>query len=111
MIARSWHGVVPTTKADEYFAYLLRTGIPDYHSTPGNHGVYVFRRVDGERAHFLLTTLWESFDAIRRFAGEDVDRARYYPEDAEFLIEMEPHVTHYEVLVAPGAVSGPTSSP
>jgi hypothetical protein len=28
--------------------------------------------------------------------------ARYYPEDAEFLIELEPRVTHYEVLSSPG---------
>jgi heme-degrading monooxygenase HmoA len=101
VIARTWHGRVPAPKADEYFAYLQRTGIPDYQRTPGNRGVYVFRRIEGGEAHFLLTSLWESLEAIRAFAGEDLERARYYPEDTAFLLELEPKVMHYEVLVAP----------
>lgn len=102
MIARTWHGAVPIEKADAYHAYLLQTGVPDYQKTPGNRGVYVFRRADGDTAHFLLLTLWDTIDAIRAFAGNEIERARYYPEDEEYLLEMEPTVTHYEVLVSPG---------
>jgi heme-degrading monooxygenase HmoA len=102
MIARTWHGAVPAAKADAYHAYLLATGLPDYRATPGNRGVYVFRRLEGDVAHFLLTTFWDSLDSIRAFAGDDVERARYYPEDEAFLLELEPTVTHYEVLEAPG---------
>ncbi len=98
MIARTWHGAVPLAKAHAYHAYLLKTGVPDYQGTPGNRGVTVLRRTEGDLAHFLLITLWESWDAIRAFAGDDVDRARYYPEDEAFLLELEPTVTHYEVL-------------
>ncbi len=101
MIARNWHGRVPVAQADAYLAYLQRTGIPDYQRTPGNRGVFVFRRIEGGEAHFLLTSLWESLDAIRAFAGDDLERARYYPEDTAYLLELEPKVTHYEVLVAP----------
>lgn len=99
MIARSWHGRVPTSKADAYYAYLLRTGLADYEATPGNRGVYVFRRSEGEITHYLLTTFWDSYEAIRAFAGPDYERARYYPEDDEYLLEREPSVTHYEVLM------------
>lgn len=102
MIARTWHGAVPIEKADSYHAYLLQTGVPDYQKTPGNRGVYVFRRTDGNTAHFLLLTLWDDIDAIRAFAGNDVERARYYPEDEEYLLELEQTVTHYEVMVSPG---------
>jgi heme-degrading monooxygenase HmoA len=101
MIARTWHGVVPAGKADEYFDYLKRTGVPDLRGTPGNRGVYVLRRLEGDRAHFLLISLWESREAIRAFAGDDIERARYYPEDRAFLLELEPRVTHYETLLAP----------
>ncbi|HET9211750.1 MAG TPA: antibiotic biosynthesis monooxygenase [Thermoanaerobaculia bacterium] len=100
MIARTWHGRVPAAKADAYHQYLLRTGVTDYADTPGNHGVHVLRRVEGEVAHFLLITYWDSVEAIKRFAGEDYERARYYPEDDDFLLEREPFVTHYEVLLA-----------
>jgi heme-degrading monooxygenase HmoA len=97
VIARLWHGAVPEAKADAYLEYLERTGIPDYRATPGNRGVQVLRRTEDGRTHFLLLTLWESWDAIRAFAGDDVERARYYPEDEAFLLELEPRVTHYEV--------------
>jgi heme-degrading monooxygenase HmoA len=103
MIARTWHGMVPATRADEYKAYLERTGLPDLRATPGNRGVWVLRRTEGDRTHFLLVSLWDSMDSIRAFAGDDVERARYYPEDKDFLLELEPHVTHYDVIARPAA--------
>lgn len=101
MIARAWHGVTPVAKADEYLEYLQRTGVPDYRRTEGNRGVYVLRSIAGEQAHVLLISLWDSYDTIRAFAGHDIAKARYYPEDSAYLLEMQPTVTHYEVLVEP----------
>ncbi|HZJ46932.1 MAG TPA: antibiotic biosynthesis monooxygenase [Pyrinomonadaceae bacterium] len=101
MIARTWHGVTQVSKADEYLDYLKRTGVAEYKKTEGNRGVYVLQRVDGDQAHFLLLTLWESEEAIKRFAGSEIEKAKYYPEDEKFLLELEPNVTHYEVLVQP----------
>lgn len=98
MIARTWHGAVRPVDAERYHAYLLESGVPDLRRTPGNRGVYVLLRREADRAHFLLISLWESLDAIRAFAGDDLERARYYPEDVKFLLELEPTVTHYEVL-------------
>jgi len=96
MIARIWHGETKAEKAEEYLEYLQRTGIPDYRATPGNRGAYVLRRMEGERAHFLTISLWDSLESIKGFAGEDYERARYYPEDEKFLLEFEPVVQHYE---------------
>jgi heme-degrading monooxygenase HmoA len=101
MIARVWHGRVPAEKADAYAEFLKRTGLPDYKATPGNEGVTMLRRIEGSVAHFLLISLWRSREAIRAFAGDDIERARYYPEDREFLLEFEPGVVHYEVLALP----------
>jgi heme-degrading monooxygenase HmoA len=101
MIARLWHGAVPEIQADAYYQYLLCTGLADYRRTPGNQGVTVLRRVQDGVAHFQLLTFWESYEAIQAFAGPAPEQARYYPEDAAFLLELEPHVTHYEVLPAP----------
>jgi len=98
MIARIWHGVTPDAKAEQYLVYLNETGIPDYRATEGNQGVYVLRKIEGGRAHFLLLTLWESLDAIKQFAGPDFEKARYYPEDDEYLLERELTVDHYEVV-------------
>jgi len=93
--------MTPKARADEYDAYLARTGVKDCRATPGNLGVYVLRRIEGDRAHFLFISLWESYEAIQEFAGRDVERAVYYPEDREFLLELEPEVTHYEVRSPP----------
>lgn len=98
MITRTWHGIVPTTKKDNYLDYLLRTGLHDYSGTKGNLGLQVLRKVEGDITHFLLITFWDSTDSIKVFAGEQYEKARYYPEDADYLLEMEPFVQHYEVM-------------
>jgi heme-degrading monooxygenase HmoA len=97
MLARLWHGRVRSAKADTYETYLNRTGVPDYVATPGNRGAWVLRRTESDVTHFLLITLWESEAAIEAFAGVPIDRARYYAEDDDFLLEREPTVTHYVV--------------
>jgi len=101
MIARLWRGVTPEAKADAYLDYLRRTGVRACRATVGNRGVFVLRRLSDGKAEFLFVSLWESMAAVHRFAGADVDKAVYYPEDAAFLLEMEPGVTHHDVLVQP----------
>jgi len=97
MIARLWHGVTNTENADEYLEYLNKTGIPDYKATPGNRGVHILKRIEGNKAHFLLISFWDSLDSIMSFAGREYENARYYPDDARWLLELESHVVHYEV--------------
>ena len=99
MIARTWHGRVPAARADDYYEYLLRTGVADYQATPGNRGVLVQRRIERDVAHFVLITFWDSIDSIKKFAGDHPEQARYYPEDDDYLLEREAGVTHAEVLM------------
>lgn len=101
LIARVWHGVTPAAKADAYVEFLHQTGVQDYRATPGNRGVFMLRRIQGDRAEFTLITLWDSVEAIRRFAGDDYEKAHYYPGDKDFLLEFEPFVVHHDVLVTP----------
>ncbi|WKZ37393.1 MAG: antibiotic biosynthesis monooxygenase [Anaerolineales bacterium] len=106
MIARIWHGITPPAKADEYIEYLNETGVRDYRAVEGNLGVHVLRRIEGGQAHFLTLTFWDSLEAIKKFAGEEYEKARYYPEDKDFLLEFEEKVAHYEVMFsAPPLVS------
>jgi heme-degrading monooxygenase HmoA len=98
MVVRMWHGRVPTAKAQGYREFLNARAIPDYRSVPGNISVHVLERRDGEVTHFVTMTFWESIAMIRGFTGDDVETAKYYPEDQEFLLEYEPKVIHYEVV-------------
>ena len=111
MIVRMWHGMTRASDAPEYLRFLERRDIPDYRSVPGNLGVQILHRVEGDRAHFLTVTWWESREAIAAFAGQDIELAKYYPEDPRFLLELERTVTHWEASA--GRVTTPhrSSSP
>jgi heme-degrading monooxygenase HmoA len=98
MIVRIWHGRVPTSKADAYRAFTNARAIPDYQSVKGNISVHILERREGEVTHFITFTIWDSLESIKAFAGEDVEKAKYYPEDKDFLLEFEPTVVHYEVV-------------
>jgi heme-degrading monooxygenase HmoA len=98
MIVRMWHGRVPTSKADAYRRFLNERAIPDYRSVAGNLSVHILERNEGEITHFATMTFWKNMEAIKGFAGDDVELAKYYPEDQEFLLELEPKVIHYEVV-------------
>jgi hypothetical protein len=96
-----WHGVTAAKRADEYLDYLNETGVPDYRETEENRGVYVLRRIEGDKAHFLTVSFWGSIEEVKAFAGPDPEKARYYPEDEGFLLEFEPQVKHYDVVTGP----------
>lgn len=101
MIARVWQGVVPLDKADRYSEYLANSqhGVRDYQRVPGNRGAGLLRRAEADRVHFLLISLWDSLAAVEGYAGPDIEHAQYFPVDRECLLDPEPNVMHYEVVV------------
>jgi hypothetical protein len=98
MIARRWHGRIPAAKADEYLKLTNEVGLADYRRTAGNLGAWCLHRKAGGVVHVETFTLWENEDAIRRFAGDELTKAKYYEFDPDFLLEMEPEVLHFEVI-------------
>ena len=101
LIARLWEGSTLAADADRYLEYLRRTGLADYERAPGNRGVLALRSVGGDRADFLLVSLWDSEAAIRAFAGDPIERARFYPEDDAFLVRRGETVRHLELVHPP----------
>jgi heme-degrading monooxygenase HmoA len=97
MIARIWRGMVRAEDASAYAAYVQETGIAGYLRTPGNRGAWALWRVAGDRAEIITVSLWESRAAIEGFAGQDISRAVFYPEDDRYLIDRDLTVSHYEV--------------
>jgi heme-degrading monooxygenase HmoA len=98
MIARVWRGATRAADGDAYAAYLERTGVRDCRATPGNRGVTVLRRIVGEQAEFVFISFWNDLRDVTAFAGAQVDVARFYPEDAAYLVERELTVRHYDVV-------------
>lgn len=98
MIARIWHGRTKIEDYEEYTALMKSKAIPDYKGTEGFIDLTFLRRVENDIAHFTLITFWENLELIKNFAGEDFDKAKYYPEDEKFLLEFEEKVIHHEVF-------------
>lgn len=99
MIVRMWRGWVNTDRVNAYVEYIAGTGLAEYRQTPGNLGAEMWARDLGDgRSEVTTLSWWESLDAIRGFAGDNIDQAVFYPEDDEYLIDRELTVSHHEMV-------------
>jgi heme-degrading monooxygenase HmoA len=101
MITRIWHGKTKTDVADEYREFVIATGIVDYRSTPGNRGAQIWQRREGDITHIWTVSWWDDYESIKAFAGDDVEKAHYYEQDKNYLLEFEPNVIHCETFDFP----------
>jgi heme-degrading monooxygenase HmoA len=98
VVARVWRGRVRNERAGEYERYLDEAGVKKFPAIPGNLGVQLLRRpLDDGTTEFVVVSYWPSFDAIKAYAGADIERARDLPRDREFLVEPERTVRHYVI--------------
>ncbi len=97
MIARVWRGATRREDADAYVAYLEEDSLPAARALPGSGGTFVLHRRDGDLEEFVTVLLFDSLDDVAAFAGEDLERAVFFPEDDRFLVERDLEVRHYEV--------------
>jgi heme-degrading monooxygenase HmoA len=99
LIARIWRGQTLAAKADDYTTYLYEAGVRKIAGIPGNRGVQMLRSVRDDTADFQVLSYWDSFEAIKLFAGNDYEKVRHLPDDPEYMIGDEPTVQHFEVVV------------
>lgn len=97
-IARVWHGRTPNARADAYARYL-GDAIVKFRKIPGNLGYQMMRETVGSETHFMVVSYWTSRDAIHAYAGADIRKTRALPRDAEFLVDPEPTVMNYDLVV------------
>jgi len=99
VIARMWRGWIRSEDTDAYVAYVEETGMAHYRRTPGNQGAHMLTRDLGDgRTEMITLSFWDSLDVVRGFAGDDISRAVFYPEDDRYLVDRETTVTHFEVV-------------
>jgi heme-degrading monooxygenase HmoA len=96
MITRTWHGKTSLKDAAYYLQFLLTAGTQEYLQTKGNLSVKVWQQKAKDCCHFWTVTEWTDVEAIKAFAGDDYEKAVYYPEDEGILLEFEEKVNHYE---------------
>jgi heme-degrading monooxygenase HmoA len=96
MITRIWHGRTKNEDAEAYRQFIIETGVSDYKSIPGNLGCQIWQQREKDVTHIYTVSWWDSYESIKKFAGEDYTKAKYYKEDKNYLLEFEPEVKHYE---------------
>jgi len=101
MIGRLWHGWTTHANADAYEGLLRREVLPGIHRVPGYHGAYLLRRNAGPEVEFVTLTLFESWEAVRAFAGEDFEAAVVPPAARALLARFDARSVHYDVLHRP----------
>ena len=96
MITRIWHGKTKKEDADIYRQYVIETGISEYQKVEGNLDTQIWQKDEDGITHIWTVTRWKDLDSIKEFAGDEYQKAKYYPEDKKYLLEFEPNVEHYE---------------
>jgi hypothetical protein len=96
-ILREWRAQIRRNLRDEYVKYVESTGLAGYRAAPGNLGAVVaVRDLDAERSEIVTLSWWKDKKSIEAFAGNDIGRARYYPEDDRYLLTRPDTVQHYD---------------
>jgi heme-degrading monooxygenase HmoA len=98
MIARFWHGRTKSSDAEQYRQYVKETGIRELVSTPGNLGAQIWQKKEDNITHIWVVSWWQDYESIKAFAGNDIAVARYYQDDKNYLLELEPHVLNCEAF-------------
>ena len=99
MIARIWRGWTTPENADVY-ENLLKTEIfPGIASknVAGYRGIQLYRRALNGEVEFMTIMWFDSWEAVRDFAGEEYEKA-YVPAKArEVLSRFDERSQHYEI--------------
>ena len=98
MIAREWKARCPMTQKAGFIKYLYQTGIKDSSGTIGFKGAQIFTRDLEENTEVTLISYWDSLNAIKAFAGDNIEIARLYQDDYKYELEPDTFVSHYEVI-------------
>jgi heme-degrading monooxygenase HmoA len=98
MISRQWRGLAKPAFADAYVEHLHSETFPAIRKLPGFLDASILRRSVPEGVEFLIVTTWTSVDAIRAFAGANVEAAVVPPKVHDMMVDYDRVVRHYELV-------------
>lgn len=97
MISRHWKGIAKPGEAENYIAHLRTDTFPKLSEIRGFIEASILKRAVAQGTEFLIVTVWESIEAIERFAGAQADIA-VVPEVVQaMMVEYDKNVRHYEI--------------
>lgn len=98
MVLRMWKARATDRQAAAYIEYAMNKVFPKIRALEGYRGEYLLRREVGNRVELVVLTLWDSMEAVRRFAGAETNKAVVEPEARAVLSSFDELVTHFEVV-------------
>ncbi|HEX9332464.1 MAG TPA: antibiotic biosynthesis monooxygenase [Anaerolineales bacterium] len=99
MIARMWRGFAFPEKAEDYVKHLQMSVLPELRQIEGFQEVYLMRQDSSESVEFIVLTIWESMDAIHKFAGENAEIAVVASSAQPLFREYDSTVKHFEIVL------------
>jgi heme-degrading monooxygenase HmoA len=102
MIARLWSARTTKTQSTKYLEHFWQSVVPSLRTFQGYLSSSVLVRSHGDSVEILVTTVWQSIEAIDSFAGSDRETAVVASEAAALLTDYDRRVRHYEVAQMDG---------
>src|SRR5436190_22517049 len=102
MIERVWSGRTTRDGAVTYAEHFRRVVVPELAVIPGYRGARLLEREQDGGIEVVVVTRWQSLDAIRAFAGDELDRAVVHEEAAALFADYDHKVRHFDVVAHDG---------
>jgi len=102
MIARLWSARATKDQSTRYLEHFWQSVVPSLRTFNGYVSSSVLVRTQGDSVEILVTTVWQSLEAIDAFAGTDREAAVVGSEAAALLTDYDRRVRHYEVAQMDG---------
>jgi heme-degrading monooxygenase HmoA len=99
VIARLWSARTTRAGAPAYAEHLRTHVLPSLRAVDGYDGAMLLDRDTPDGVEILVLTLWRSLDALRTFAGDDVEEAVVADDAARVLTDFDRRVRHYQIVV------------
>jgi heme-degrading monooxygenase HmoA len=100
MVGRIWHGWTSLENADKYEKLLKDEIFPGIAAkkVPGYREIQLLRRpIDNDVVEFVTIMWFDSWDAVKQFAGEDYEKAYVPPKAQKVLSRFDERSQHYEI--------------
>ena len=98
MIVRVWHGRAALANPSGYPRHFIDTVLPQLQRLEGFAGATLLRQHRAHDIEYVVESRWTSLDAVRAFAGANIDRAVVEPEGQAALIDYDQRVVHYDII-------------
>lgn len=98
-IARHWSARTTEAQVPKYLEHFSKSVLPELRGVSGFLGATVSVRHSANEVEIFVETTWRSLEAVRGFAGADIEAAVVDSEAAALLKDYDRRVSHYEIAI------------